>query len=209
MSSDGDGQLFVIAAPSGGGKTSLINALLAQDDRLSLSISHTTRKPRPREADGQQYHFISPEAFRQLVDENAFLEHAVVFGHCYGTHAGALKEQLEQGKDVILEIDWQGAAQVRRVFPGCCSIFILPPSVEALQMRLSKRAQDSAEVIASRMQEARTEISHWAEFDYLVVNKDFDAAVLDLQSIIRARRLRRSCQQKTYASLLAELLDSG
>lgn len=209
MSNDPGGQLFVIAAPSGGGKTSLVNALLAEDDHLRLSISHTTRKPRPLETDGQQYHFISPDEFQKLVDENAFLEHAMVFGHAYGTHAGALRRQLEQGKDVILEIDWQGAAQVRRVFPDCCSIFILPPSVEVLQQRLSKRAQDSAEVIAQRMREARAEISHWAEFDYLVINEDFETALTDIRSIMRSRKLRRERQQKTYATLLAELLDNG
>lgn len=209
MSNDPGGQLFIIAAPSGGGKTSLVNALLAEDGHLSLSISHTTRKPRPGETNGEQYHFINPNEFRKLVNEDAFLEHAVVFGHSYGTHAGALQRQLAMGKDVILEIDWQGAAQVRKEFPDCCSIFILPPSVEVLQQRLSTRAQDSAEVIARRMQEARAEISHWEEFDYLVVNEDFDTALGDIRAIMRSRQLLRIRQQKTYATLLAELMDNG
>jgi guanylate kinase len=204
----GRGKLFIIAAPSGGGKTSLVNALMAADPRLALSISHTTRRPRSRETDGVQYHFIDADRFRRLRDEGAFLEHAKVFGNYYGTHAGALEVQLESGFDVILEIDWQGAAQVRKVFPDCCSIFILPPSLDVLRQRLSRRAQDSEEIIDGRMRDAQSEISHWDEFDYLVVNEDFERAVQDLQAIIDCARTGRFWPQKQHAQLLAELLGS-
>jgi guanylate kinase len=203
------GRLFIIAAPSGGGKTSLVTALLSDDDRLALSVSHTTRKARSKESNGKQYHFVSMEKFRALVEEGAFLEHAMVFGNFYGTHAGALDKQLDQGLDVILEIDWQGAAQVRKIFPDCCSIFILPPSYEVLRRRLSRRAQDSEEVIERRMREARSEISHWAEFDCIVVNEDFDTALKELKSIIDSTRDGREIRQSEQALLLAELLGSG
>jgi guanylate kinase len=143
LNNDCRGILFIIAAPSGGGKTSLVNALLAADSMLALSISHTTRKARPGEVSGRQYHFIDKDKFQQLVSNGAFLEHAVVFGNDYGTHAGALENQLQEGLDVILEIDWQGAGQVRKIFPSCCSIFILPPSLETLRQRLSHRAHYS------------------------------------------------------------------
>ena len=203
------GKLFIIAAPSGGGKTSLVNGMLADDPELALSVSHTTRKPRRVEVDGRQYHFIDEDEFQQLVRQNAFLEHAFVFGNHYGTHADALDSQLEKGLDVILEIDWQGAAQVRKIFPHCCSIFILPPSLEVLRQRLSRRAQDSEEVINRRMHEAQTEISHWAEFDYLVVNEDFDTALEDLKIIRACTRLGKNHQQEECAELLAELLGNG
>jgi guanylate kinase len=203
------GKLFIIAAPSGGGKTSLVAALMANDDRLALSVSHTTRKARSKETNGKQYHFVSKEYFRELVREDAFLEHALVFGNYYGTHAGALDIQLDRGLDVILEIDWQGAAQVRKIFPDCCSIYILPPSYEVLRQRLSRRAQDSDEVINRRMTDAQSEISHWAEFDYIVVNEDFDTALKELESIIECTRDRQSIRQNEQALLLAELLGNG
>jgi guanylate kinase len=206
---NGRGNLFIIAAPSGGGKTSLVNAMLAADSRLALSVSHTTREPRSGEEDGKQYHFVSREKFRELVNDDAFLEHATVFGNDYGTHAGALENQLESGCDVILEIDWQGAAQVRKIFPDCCSIFILPPSLEILRHRLSHRAQDSEEVIRGRMRDAQAEISHWAEFNYLIVNEEFETALGDLQSIIQCTRQGRICQQEQHAQLLANLLGNG
>jgi guanylate kinase len=210
MSSESDarGNLLIVAAPSGAGKTSLVNALLAADERLALSVSHTTRAARPGEQDGQHYHFISNEEFQQRVAAGEFVEHALVFGHHYGTHAGFLSERLEKGLDVILEIDWQGARQVREGFPDCRSIFILPPSLETLRQRLARRATDSEAVISGRMQAARAEISHWAEFDYLVVNDDFDHALADLQSIIRSLRLGRSRRRQEIANLLAELLGS-
>ena len=203
------GDLFIIAAPSGGGKTSLVSALLAADPRLALSVSHTTRTPRMGEEDGRQYHFVGTNTFRKLLDQGAFLEHATVFGNSYGTHAGALQLQLEQGFDVILEIDWQGAAQVRKKFPGCCSIFILPPSYEVLRQRLSHRAQDSEEVINRRMRDAQAEISHWAEFDYLVINEDFETALLEMKTIMDCTRQGRNHQQDQHAMLLAELLGNG
>lgn len=201
--------LFIIAAPSGGGKTSLVNALLSADRRLALSVSHTTRSPRPSEVDGQHYHFTDRTRFEQMIADGDFLEHATVFGHAYGTHAGALQAQLDQGLDVILEIDWQGAAQVRAAFPASRSVFILPPSLEVLRERLSRRGQDSAAVITQRMQEAQTEISHWHEFDYLVVNEDFQDALGDLQAIIRSCRLGREVQGRQHTALLAELLGNG
>ncbi len=203
------GKLFIIAAPSGAGKTSLVNAMLEADEQLALSVSHTTRKPRAGEKDGRQYHFIDEREFRELVEQGAFLEHALVFGNHYGTHAGALDRQLAGGLDVILEIDWQGAAQVRKIFPGCCSVFILPPSLEALRQRLSGRAQDSEQVIERRMREARQEISHWHEFDYLVVNEDFHAALEDLLAIVRHARRGERWPGDHAARLLAEQLGSG
>lgn len=203
------GDLLIVAAPSGGGKTSLVNALLESDSRLALSVSHTTRGPRRGEKDGEHYHFVSAREFGKLAGENAFVEHAEVFGHQYGTHAGLLEQQLSSGLDVILEIDWQGARQVRAKFPDCRSVFILPPSLGVLRERLSRRATDSDEVIAQRMEAARAEISHWQEFDYLVVNDDFDSAFGDLAAIVRSLRLSRPRQQKAYANLLAELLGTG
>jgi len=203
------GKLFIIAAPSGGGKTSLVNAMLAADPRLALSVSHTTRKPRPGEEDGRQYHFVNQELFRKLVENGEFLEHALVFGNYYGTHAGALNRQLGQGLDVILEIDWQGATQVKKIFPDCCSVFILPPSLEVLQQRLTRRAQDSRKVIARRMSDARAELSHWQEFDYLVVNEEFEQALSELKTIIECARSDQDCKQDEHALLLAERLGSG
>jgi guanylate kinase len=206
-SSDTDqGSLFIIAAPSGGGKTSLVNALLNQDSRLVLSVSHTTRKARPGEIDGQQYHFVSETEFEQMVDNGDFMEHARVFDHYYGTNRKTVAAQLGQGRDVILEIDWQGARQVRKVFPYCCSIFIIPPSLEDLRKRLTGRGQDSAEVIQRRMRDAQAEISHWAEFDYLVVNDDFDTALGEIQAIIYDHRDRKPHKVNKNHQLLAQQL---
>lgn len=202
------GDLLIVAAPSGGGKTTLVNALLEGDDRLTLSVSHTTRPPRPGEQPGEHYYFVTEAEFETLAADGAFVEHALVFGHHYGTHAGMLQEMLERGLDVILEIDWQGARQVRERFPDCRSVFILPPSLETLRQRLSQRAQDTEEVIEKRMQQARSEISHWAEFDFLVVNDEFEAALADLEVVLRSLRLARPRQQHEYANLLAELLGS-
>jgi guanylate kinase len=204
----GRGNLFIIAAPSGGGKTSLVNALLAADKRLALSVSHTTRSARKGEEDGVQYHFVNLDMFKKLVNEGAFLEHANVFGNHYGTHAGALELQLGKGLDVILEIDWQGAAQVRKIFPECCSIYIVPPSYDVLQQRLSRRATDSKEVIDRRMHEAQAEISHWNEFDYLVVNEKFEEALLEIRNIMQCTRSGKYIQQNQPKRLLAELLGS-
>jgi guanylate kinase len=198
--------LYVVAAPSGGGKTSLVNALLRMDDRIRLSVSHTTRNPRPGEVDGVHYHFVDEEAFLGLIAEGAFLEHAQVFGNYYGTGSEVVQKQLEAGCDVVLDIDWQGAQQIRESFPDCCTVFILPPSLETLRARLARRAQDSEAVIKRRMREARAEISHWDEFEFLIINDEFEKAVTDLHSIVRKHRPHRENQQKRIESLLAELL---
>lgn len=201
--------LYVVAAPSGGGKTSLINALLKADDTASLSISHTTRAPRPAEENGIHYHFVDDEQFQALIAQNSFLEHARVFDHSYGTSREFVEQRLAAGLNIILDIDWQGARQIRENFPACCSIFILPPSLEVLRMRLARRGQDSSEIINRRMQAARNEISHWEEFDFLIINDDFDQALGDLQSIIRYGHLKREVPQDRYEYLLAELLKNG
>ena len=201
--------LYVVAAPSGGGKTSLIAALLEQDRRIRLSVSHTTRAPRPGEQDGVHYHFVNEERFLQLVSQDAFLEHARVFDHYYGTGRAAVDQQLAEGYDVVLDIDWQGARQVRQSFPACRSIFIVPPSLEELHRRLTRRGQDDDAVIRRRMRDARNEISHWDEFDFLVINDEFDDALADLQCIIRHGRAQRDHQREREAEILAELLETG
>jgi len=200
------GRLFVIAAPSGAGKTSLVKALLASEPRLRLSVSHTTRKRRPSEADGREYHFVSVPQFEQLVARGEFLEHARVFDNFYGTARGFVEEQLRQGHDVILEIDWQGAQQVRRAMPQCVSIFILPPSRRALAERLTRRATDSAEIIARRLADATADMSHYREFDYVIVNDDFSQALSDLRRIVAGRAEDLTSARPELAALLAELL---
>ncbi|MGD2128837.1 MAG: guanylate kinase [Lysobacterales bacterium] len=201
--------LYVVSAPSGGGKTSLIKALLERDDRVALSVSHTTRPPRPGEKDGVHYHFVSEEAFEELVARGAFLEHARVFDHRYGTGREGVERQLASGFDVLLDIDWQGARQIRSSFPDCRSIFIIPPSMKALRQRLTRRGQDATETIDRRMRDARAEISHWNEFDFVVVNDDFERALADLQSIIRHGRPIRSDQDSRQREILAHLLENG
>ena len=200
------GRLFVIAAPSGAGKTSLVKALLASEPRLRLSVSHTTRKRRPTEQDGREYHFVSVPQFEQLVARGELLEHARVFDNFYGTARGFVEEQLRQGYDVILEIDWQGAQQVRRAVPQCVSIFILPPSRRALAERLSRRATDSADTIARRLREAAADMSHYREFDYVIVNDEFAQAVSDLRRIVAGRAADLTSARPALAPLLAELL---
>jgi guanylate kinase len=200
------GNLFIIAAPSGGGKTSLVNALLKQDTRLVISISHTTRPARPGEIDGQHYHFISEADFEQMVKNGDFMEHARVFDYLYGTNRNSVALQLEQGRDVILEIDWQGAHQVRTVFSDCCMTFIIPPSLESLRKRLTGRGQDSDKVIQRRMRDAQAEISHWAEFDYLVVNDNFDTALEELIAIIDHHRDQKPYKVNKNHQLLAQQL---
>ena len=200
------GSLYIIAAPSGGGKTSLVNALLKQDPRLVLSISHTTRPARPGEIDGQHYHFVSVPEFERMVGNGDFMEHARVFDHYYGTNRDSVAKQLGQDRDVILEIDWQGARQVSAVFPDCCRIFIIPPSLETLRKRLTGRGQDSEKVIQRRMRDAQAEISHWAEFDHLVVNDNFDSALEELIAIINDHRHHQTHKVNKNHQLLAQQL---
>ena len=200
------GSLFIIAAPSGGGKTSLVNALLNNDPRLVLSISHTTRPARPGEIDGQHYHFVAEAVFEKMVNDGDFMEHARVFDHYYGTNRNSVALQLEQGLDVVLEIDWQGARQVRSAFPDCCLIFIIPPSLETLRERLTDRGQDSENVIQRRMREAQAEISHWGEFDQLVGNDKFDTALEELRAIINDHRIQQPHQVNKRNQLLAQRL---
>jgi guanylate kinase len=178
------GRLFVIAAPSGAGKTSLVKALLERKPELRLSISHTTRPIRPTEQHGREYYFVPVQEFRERIGRGEFLEHAQVFDNYYGTGRAPVEQQLAQGRDVILEIDWQGAQQVRRTLPECATIFILPPSRRALEERLRNRRTDSDEVIARRLRDAVGDMSHWNEFDYVVVNDNFDRAVTDLGRIV-------------------------
>lgn len=198
--------LFIVSAPSGGGKTSLVKALLGSLTHLRVSVSHTTRPMRPGERDGVNYHFITVPEFERMIAAGEFLEHAQVFGNYYGTSRVWVEQQLAAGTDVILEIDWQGAQQIRRLFPGCVGIFIVPPSREILEQRLRGRGSDGDEVIRRRLAEAVTEISHYDEYDYLVVNDDFAAALTDLQSIVRAQRHRLAVQRQRHAELLRRLL---
>ncbi len=184
------GQLIIISAPSGTGKTSLVNALVKSVDDIRVSVSHTTRAPRPGERDGVDYNFVDVAAFEAMIDRHQFLEYARVFDNYYGTSREWLQEQLSAETDVVLEIDWQGAAQVRVATPGTISIFILPPSLEELRNRLESRGQDSAEVIERRLAEAEEEISHVREYDYVVTNDEFDRALADLTAIVRCNRLR-------------------
>ncbi len=186
-----EGILFIVSAPSGAGKTSLVKALLERESTLGLAISYTTRQPRPGELDGVHYHFVDEGRFLAMIAGGAFLEHAQVFGNRYGTAEAKVREALVAGQDLLLEIDWQGARQVRQRFPGAVSIFILPPSAAILAERLRGRGQDSEEIIATRMQQARDEMSHFDEYDYLVVNDKFDQALDDLACLVRAERLRR------------------
>lgn len=204
MSSDKqtNGELFVIAAPSGAGKTSLIRALLERAPGLALSVSDTTRAPRQGEVDGEQYHFVSRQTFEQSVREHRYLEHARVFDHYYGTRRSRVEALWADGKDALLEIDVQGAAQVRARHPGTCSVFILPPSLDTLAERLKNRGLDRPEVIRRRLAEARDEIAQAEKFDFVVVNDDFERALADLQAVIRVWPLRRARQLHTVAALL-------
>ena len=200
------GTLYIVSAPSGAGKTSLVKALVDAQPQVRVSVSHTTRAMRPGEVDGVNYHFVSREEFLARLERNEFLEHAEVFGNLYGTSQRWLEQTLAEGYDLILEIDWQGAQQVRKLMPQARSIFILPPTQEALRQRLNNRGQDSDEIIEKRMREAVSEMSHYVEYDYLVINDDFAHALIDLQSIFRANQLKQQAQQQRHARLLSELL---
>jgi guanylate kinase len=201
------GKLYIISAPSGAGKTSLVKQLRAETSDLAVSVSHTTRAMRPGETDAVDYFFVAVEQFKTMIAEQAFLEHAQVFDNFYGTAQQTVETNLAQGLDVILEIDWQGSAQVKRMLPDCVSIFILPPSIEILRQRLQNRGQDNEEIIARRMRDAVTEMSHYPEFDYLIVNDDFNLALNQLKSIIIANRLQQKRQQSLLAPLLNDLLN--
>jgi len=184
MTATGRGRLFVIAAPSGTGKTSLVRALMQADPGLEFSVSYTTRARRPNERDGSDYHFVTRERFAAMIKAGEFLEHADVFDHCYGTARGEVEKALAAGRRLILEIDWQGARQLRAQLPEAVQIFILPPSRAALEQRLRQRSTDTPQVIARRLRDSVTELSHWHEFDYVVINDDFDRALQDLQAIV-------------------------
>lgn len=200
------GTLYIISAPSGAGKTSLVRALLQQEPGARVSVSYTTRPPRPGEQDGVHYNYVSVAQFEQMLAEHSFLEQAKVFDNHYGTSRIWVEQQLSQGVDVILEIDWQGARQVRAMMAHSVGIFILPPQRDVLEQRLRGRGQDSDEVIARRMRDAVQEMSHYHEFDYLVVNDVFDDALADLRAILRAQRLKQSRQAQCHAALLQDLL---
>ena len=200
------GTLYIFAAPSGAGKTSLVKALVETVDTIEVSVSHTTRVPRPGEVDGINYHFIDVATFQAMVAKGDFLEYAQVFDNFYGTARAKIEQRLTAGVDVILEIDWQGARQVRTQFPDSIGVFILPPSRQALEERLRGRGQDAEEVIARRMRDAVSEMSHYAEFDYLVINDDFQTALAELAAIVTARRLRTEIQASRHKPILQTLL---
>ncbi|MEG3760003.1 guanylate kinase [Pseudoalteromonas carrageenovora] len=200
------GNLFILSAPSGAGKSSLITALLKKHDDMKVSVSHTTRSPRPGEENAVHYHFVSADEFKALIAIDDFFEWAKVFDNYYGTSKQAIESQLDAGIDVFLDIDWQGAQQVRKIMPSVQTIFILPPSKEELEQRLNNRGQDSAEVIAGRMAQAQSETSHYNEYDFVVVNDEFDTALSDIETIVMAQRLTLKAQQNRHQNLLSSLL---
>lgn len=203
------GSLFILSAPSGAGKTSLVSKLTENDQHIQVSVSSTTRPQRPGEEDGINYHFLSIDEFESKVTQQDFLEHAQVFDNYYGTSKSSVEKQLAEGKDVILEIDWQGAQQVRKLLPEAISIFILPPSLKALEQRLKNRATDSEEVIARRMKDAVSEMQHYSEFDYLVINNHFDIALEALHTIFLANRQKRERQTQEHQILINELIQQN
>ncbi|MCQ4143747.1 guanylate kinase [Vogesella sp. AC12] len=200
-----NGTIFIVVAPSGAGKTSLVSALLQAEPSVELSVSYTTRAPRQGEENGKHYHFSDRATFENMIATGDFLEYAEVYGNYYGTSKRWLRERLAAGRDILLEIDWQGARQVREVFPDAVSVFILPPSIAVLEARLRGRATDSEEVIARRLSEARAEIDQVAEYDYLIVNDDFEQARLDLISVIRSQRLRSERQCRHHQAAIAAM----
>ncbi|MEI8667888.1 MULTISPECIES: guanylate kinase [unclassified Pseudoalteromonas] len=200
------GNLFILSAPSGAGKSSLINALLKKHTDMKVSVSHTTRSPRPGEENGVHYHFVSTDEFKALIEKNDFFEWAQVFDNYYGTSKQAIESQLDAGIDVFLDIDWQGAQQVRKIMPSVQTIFILPPSKKELEQRLNNRGQDSADVIAGRMAQAQSETSHYNEYDFVIVNDDFESALADIEMIVMAQRLTLKAQEDRHQVLLNSLL---
>lgn len=200
------GTLYTVSAPSGAGKTSLVKALIDTTDNVMVSVSHTTRAMRPGEEDGVNYHFVDRDVFTDMAKDNAFLEHAEVFGNLYGTSTQWVKDTLDSGTDVILEIDWQGAQQVRRLIPETVGVFILPPSREELTRRLTGRGQDDSSIIDARMEEAISEMSHYVEASFVIINDDFDVALKDFQAILLATRLTLENQQQRHGQLLTSLL---
>jgi guanylate kinase len=209
MNAQLEGTLFVVAAPSGAGKSTLVNALLEREPAISLSVSHTTRPPRTGELYGRHYYFVERGEFEREIAEGIFLEHAEVHGNLYGTSRTTVQTLLAQGRDVLLEIDWQGAEQIRLSKPDCVSVFILPPSRAELERRLRGRGSDSADVIERRLRNSRGEIAHAHAFDYILVNDAFEDALADLQAIVRAVRLRSVLQWQRHEVLIAELLAAG
>jgi guanylate kinase len=203
------GTLYIVAAPSGAGKSSIVNAVLARDPNLCLSISFTSRAPRPGERHAEHYHFVRAEEFERMVEAGDLFEHARVHGDWKGTARQSVEPQLAQGRDVLLEIDWQGARQVRAKVPGAVSVFILPPSREALEQRMRARNQDSEQVIAQRLAAAREEMSHYGEFDYVIINEDFNVAVDEMCAIFTASRLRRDAQVARHSRLITALLSDN
>jgi guanylate kinase len=200
------GRLYVVSAPSGAGKTSLVRALMEREPRIRFSVSYTTRKPRPNEIPGRDYHFVTSERFADMVARDEFLEHAQVFDNCYGTGVRAVEESLANGEQLLLEIDWQGARQVRARLPEARSIFILPPNRQALEQRLKGRSTDSDDVIQRRLQDAAQDLTHWAEFDYVVINDRFDTALEDLRAVIEDRGNHLAAQRSEVARFAAGLL---
>lgn len=199
------GNLFVVAAPSGAGKSSLVKALMELDKRVSPSVSHTTRAPRGQEVHGREYYFVSQETFDQMVAQDAFLEWAHVHGNRYGTSKAAIEQRMAQGSDVVLEIDFQGAIQVKRIFPNAVLVFILPPSWEELRSRLERRNEDSAETIELRLQNAAQEMEHAKAFDFVIINELFERALFDLKAIVHAQRLRYVAQRISRADTFSAL----
>ena len=199
------GNLFVVSAPSGAGKTSLVHALLNINPQIELSVSYTTRDPRPGERDGKDYHFISRETFTAMTGRGEFLESAAVYGNLYGTSQAWIAAEIAGGRDILLEIDWQGAAQVRRLFPECISIFIVPPSLEVLEQRLRGRGKDSDQVIARRIAAVREDVAHVAEFDYVIINDNLNEALRELNAVVLSARLRCASQLARHQALINQL----
>jgi guanylate kinase len=200
------GRLYVVSAPSGAGKTSLVRALMEREPRIRFSVSYTTRKPRPNEIPGRDYHFVTPERFAEMIARDEFLEHAQVFDNCYGTGVRAVEEALVNGEQLLLEIDWQGARQVRSRLPEARSIFILPPTRQALEQRLKGRSTDSDEVIRRRLRDAAEDLTHWSEFDFVVINDHFDTALEDLRAVVEDRGSHLAAQRPEVAQFAAGLV---